>query len=167
MVYPKAVIQICQNHFIENIRKTLNVRTDPTYVPFMKKVETLFSFKRSEDDFNRFAKNIFNEYKNDNLCVLVMVDIHNKKDLLLGYLKYKWCPKTTNIIESFNSHLNARLESIKGFKSFYTADLWLNAYFIRRRTKKFTDCKGKFKHLNGKKSLEKTLKPGVDIPTYF
>jgi len=48
-VYPKAVIQICQNHYLENVRKTLNVRTDPTYTPFMRRVEVLFKFKRSNN----------------------------------------------------------------------------------------------------------------------
>lgn len=166
-VYPKAVIQICQNHYLENVRKTLGVRTDPTHTPFMRELEKLFRFKRSMDDFNRCAKNILNEYQDQSICVSIMVDIHRKKNLLLGYLRCKHCPRTTNIIESFNSHLNARLESIKGFKSFKSADLWLNGYFIRRRLKKFTDCKGKFRHLNGKKSIDQTKKYDVDIPTFF
>lgn len=33
-----------------------------------------------------------------------------------------------------------------------------SAYLIRRRTKKFTDCKGKFKYLNKHCSLEFTIK---------
>ena len=166
-IYPNAIIQICQNHYLENVRKTLNVRTDPTYTPFMRRVEVLFKFKRSKDDFNRYAKTILNDYQDFSICVAVMIDIHKKKGLLLGYLNCKHCPRTTNIIESFNSHLNARLESIKGFKSFRSADLWLNGYFLRRRIKRFTDCRGKFKHLNGKKSLEQTQKCDVVIPPLF
>ena len=166
-IYPNAIIQICQNHYLENVRKTLNVRTDATFVPFMSKLEALFKFKRSEDDFNRLARNILNEFKDQSICVSVMLDIHKKKELLLGYLKCKHCPRTTNLIESFNSHLNARLESIKGFKSFKSADLWLNGYFARRRIKRFTDCRGKFKHLNGKKSIEQTQKCDVVIPPLF
>lgn len=166
-VYPAAVVQICQNHYLENVRKTLNVRTDPTYAPFVRELETLFHPKRSEDDFNRVAKNILVKYKDQSLPVAVLVDIYRRKALLLGYLKCKNCPKTTNIIEAFNSHLNARLESLKGFKTHRTADDWLNGYFLRRRTKKYTDCKGKFKYLNGKKSLEETLKVGLDLPSFF
>jgi hypothetical protein len=166
-IYPNAVIQTCQNHYLENIRKTLSVRSNPTYIPFVAKLKTLFSYKRSPDDFNRVAKNILNQFKHDSLALAVLIDIDRRKDLLLAYLKVKRCPTSTNIIESYNSHLNARLESLKGFKSFKNADNWLNAYFIRRRTKKFTDCTGKFKHLNGKKSLEQTLKNYVDLPDFF
>ncbi len=157
-VYPKAVIQICQNHFKENIRRMLGVRTDPSYQAFMHEIEILFSCKRSLDDFNRVGKNIFNKYKEDSLCVKVMLDIDFRKDVLLGYLKFPNTPRTTNLIESYNSHMEARLKSIKGFKSFETADLWVNGYIIKRRNQKFTDCKGKFKHLNGTTSLEKSRK---------
>ncbi|MBD3279439.1 MAG: hypothetical protein GF390_01875 [Candidatus Pacebacteria bacterium] len=76
-------------------------------------------------------------------------------------------PTTTNLIECFNSHLQGRLKTIKGFESFKHADLWLNAYFLRRRTKKFTDCRGKFRNLNGKTSLFKAKKPGIDLPVFF
>jgi transposase-like protein len=165
-VYPKAVVQICQNHFKENIRKLLCVRTDPTYVSFMHDIEILFLGKRSLDDFNRVGKNLFNKYKGDSNCLKILLDIDFRKDLLLGYLKFPSTPKTTNLIESFNSHMQSRLKSIKGFKSFKTADLWINAYFIKRRTQKFTGCKGKFKYLNGKTSLEKSVKRNVDIPSF-
>lgn len=133
----------------------------------MHDIEILFYGKRSEDDFNRVAKNILNKYKNDPICLKVLLDIDYRKNILLGYLLLKNMPKTTNLIESFNSHLQSRLKSIKGFKSFKTADLWLNAYFIKRRTQKFTDCTGKFKHLNGKTSLQKTVKKNVEIPAFF
>lgn len=166
-VYPSAVVQLCQNHFKENIRKLLGVRTDPIHRPFMHDVEVLFTGKRSLDDFNRVGKNLFNKYKNDELYVKTLLDIDFRKDSLLGYLMCQNTPKTTNLIESFNSHMQARLKSIKGFKSFKTADLWLNGYFIKRRTQKFTDCKGKFKCLNGKTSLEKTAKDDVDLPGFF
>jgi len=166
-VYPKAVVQICQNHFKENIRKQLSVRIDPTYRPFMKDIEILFYGKRSLDDFNRIGKNLFNKYKNDSTCIRILLDIDSRKDLLLDYLNFPNTPKTTNLIESFNSHMQSRLKSIKGSKSFRNADLWVNAYFLKRRTQKFTDCKGKFRYLNGKTSLEKTVKENVDIPAFL
>lgn len=166
-IYPKTIIQICQNHFKENIRRTLGVRTDPTYAPFMHDLEILFLGKRSLDDFNRVGKNLFNKYKNDTNCVKILLDIDLRKDLLLGYLKFPNTPKTTNLIESFNSHMQSRLKSIKGFKSFKTANLWINAYFIKRRTQKFTDCKGKFRHLNGRCSLEESVKEDIGIPTFL
>lgn len=166
-VYPNTVIQICQCHYLENIRRILGVRSDFTYVSFVRRLEGLFHPKRNEDDFNRTAKDILNEYKDDGRCVSVMIDIHRRKGFLLGYLRCKQCPKTTNIIECFNSHINGRLLSQRGFKTFRNADSFVNGWFLRRRTKKFTSCKGKFRHLNGKKPLEISGKPDVVIPTLF
>ena len=156
-IYPRAVWQLCLNHFKENIRKTLQVRTDPSYQPFMCDLLILFKHKRSEDDFNRVAHNIVGKYKNDSLCIAVLADIKRRKKDLMGHLRYKGTPKTNNLIESFNSHMNGRLKTIKGFESFKHADLWLNGYFIRRRLRVFTDCRGKFKRLNGKCSISFTL----------
>jgi hypothetical protein len=96
-----------------------------------------------------------------------MLDIERRKDLLLGYHKRRKIPVTTNLIEGLNSHLDARVTGLKGFESFQHAKLWLNAYFLRRRTKKFTDCRGKFRRLNGKTSLEITKKSEVEIPNFF
>lgn len=74
---------------------------------------------------------------------------------------------TMNLIEYLNSHLHGRLKTIKGFESLSHADTWLNAYFLRRRIKKLTDCKGKFRYMNGKTGVSMTQKHGIDIPTYF
>jgi transposase-like protein len=166
-IYPNSAFQLCQRHYKQNIKLLLNLSENPHYQPFFDKIIQLFAMKRSEDDFNRFAKNIFNKFKEDRLCVEIMVDIYKKRSLLLGWRGLRKVPLTTNLIESFNSHLQARLKSIKGFENFHHADLWLNAYFLRRRTKKFTDCRGKFRNLNGKTSLQKSKKPWIDIPSLF
>lgn len=92
-----------------------------------------------------------------------MLDIAKRSGELTAYTEIPNVPRTTNLIESLNSHLQGRLKTIKGFKSFKTAKLWLNAYFIRRRLKPFTDCTKQFKNLNGKSSLEITLKDSCKI----
>lgn len=166
-VYPRASWQLCTNHFKENIRNSLSVRTIPTYRPFMRLIENLFKYKISEDNFNKLAKDILRVYLDDELCVKVLLDIERRKPNLLAYLKTKNTPTTNNLIECFNSHLQGRLKTIKGFEDFKHADLWLNGYFIRRRLTPFTDCMGKFKHLNGKCSIEETLKGGIDLPRIF
>jgi hypothetical protein len=163
-VYPKVKFQLCTNHFKENIRKSLNVRTNPTYKPFMYKIEDLFSTKRSEDDFNRVAKNILNQYKYDNNIIPVLLDIERRKYNLMGYGRI---PRTTNLIESFNSHFQAKFKTLKGFESFQHADLWINGYIIKRRTRVFTGCTGKFKHLNGKNSLSISSGYDVDFSMFF
>jgi transposase-like protein len=166
-VYPNAVIQLCQNHYKENIRRSLNLTINPHYEVCMRAIENLFLFKRSPDDFNRVAKNILNQYKTDNLVISIMIDIYKNKLLLNGWREGHNIPTTTNLIESYNSHLQGRLKTIKGFETFHHADCWLNGYFLRRRLKKLTGCEGKFRSLNGYNSLQKSKKPDVDIPPFF
>lgn len=162
-VYPEVIWQLCQNHYKHNLRITLNLANDSVYRPFMKSVETLFSGKISIEDFKRRASKIYDKYKGDDLTMKVMIDIAKRSPDLLAYLKLKHIPRTTNLIESLNSHLEGRLKTIKGFKRFTSANLWLNAYFIKRRLKPFTDCTRQFKKLNGKCSLQQTLKQGCKI----
>jgi len=166
-VYPKANWQLCTNHFKENIRRSLEVRTSDKYRDFMYGIETLFSNKISEDNFNKLGKRLLNKYINDELCVKILLDLERRRPNLLAYLNVHKTPTTTNLIECFNSHLNIRLKSVKGFESFNHAELWLNGYFVRRRLKPFTDCTGIFRRLNGKCSLSESIKTGVDLPRIF
>ncbi|MCG2702149.1 transposase [Candidatus Parcubacteria bacterium] len=152
--YPKTIIQICHNHYKENIRKQLFIRSDPIYRPFMYEIERLFSKRRSKEEFFSIARKILIKYNTDPKCQRVLLDIEKRKDVLLAHILEKHIPRTTNLIECFNSHLEGRLRTIKGFQSIHHAKLWFNAYFIRRRLKPFTDCQGKFKKLNGKCSLQ-------------
>jgi transposase-like protein len=162
-VYPNAIWQLCQNHYKHNLRITLSLANDPTYKPFMRQVETLFSGKLSPDDFKGRARKIYDKYKSNTFLEKIMFDIAKRSGDLTAYTKLKNIPRTTNLIESFNSHLQGRLKTIKGFQNFKTAKLWLNAYFIKRRLKPFTDCTKQFKNLNGKSSLEQTLKDNYKI----
>jgi len=156
-VYPTAIWQLCQNHYKHNLRITLNLANDPTYKPFMRQVETLLSGKLSAEDFKGRARKIYDKYKSDTLLEKIMFDIAKRSGDLTAYTKLHHTPRTTNLIESFNSHLQGRLKTIKGFKNFKHAKYWLNVYFFRRRLKKFTDCEKQFKKLNGTSSLELTL----------
>jgi transposase-like protein len=94
----------------------------------------------------------------------IVTTIKARQEDLFNYFRFKDCPRTTNIIESYNSHFQARLKSIRSFQSFMSVRRWLNAYIIRRRTKKFTDCKGKFKKLNKHAALELTIKKQAAWP---
>ena len=49
----------------------------------MREIEYLFAFKRSEDDFNRVAKNILNKYKDDSSAVATLLDIERRKHNLI------------------------------------------------------------------------------------
>lgn len=133
----------------------------------MKAVESIFIKKRSWEDIQKRAIGIMKNFGQDTQCVGVMAGIYQRRYDLFGYLDLQGLPNTTNLIECFNSHLQGRLKTIKGFETFKHADLWLNGYFLRRRTKIFTDCTRKFKHLNGKTSLEKSKNLDLEIPSFF
>ncbi len=162
-VYPKVLTQLCHNHYKENIRTTLGVRTDTTYLPFMQRIEDLFSHKRAEDEFLTLAAKLYNTYKHDSLLSAILLDMQRRLPQLNTYMNNRTIPTTTNLIESYNSHLEARVKPLKGFESFKHADMWLNAYFLRRRLKVFTDCTAKFRMLNGTSSLQQTMKNPEEI----
>jgi transposase-like protein len=166
-VYPKAVVQLCHNHYKENIRRTLQTRTNPMYQPFMREVMAVLGVKRAPLDRQKRLVAMVQTYRQDERCLSVLTDIYKRRDVLFGHEQVKGVPLTTNLIESYNSHLQGRLKTIKGFESFAHAKVWLNGYFIKRRIQKFTDCRGKFKDLNGKTSLEKTKKSDMDAPSFF
>ena len=88
----------------------------------------------------------------------IVTGIKHRQTELFNYLQVKNCPNNTNLIELYNSHLNGRLKTIKGFQNLTSTRRWLNAWIVRRRTKKLTDCEQKFKRLNKHCSLEFTIK---------
>ncbi len=85
------------------------------------------------------------------------LDYYKKRNEILAFLLHPELdiPKTTNLIEGFNSTgLELRLSSIRGFEKEQFADNYINALILKYRFHKFTDCKGKFKDLNGKSPLQ-------------
>lgn len=165
-VYPDIPLQLCQNHYLENIRRIIHLRTDLTHNHF----------------FNSLKKHVFDDYENDQklndalhhvltercenipLRQMIVMEISRRRQELFAYKDIANCPNNTNLIELYNSHFNARLKVFKGFKTKPHALLILNGLIIRRRTKAFTDCSIKFKHLNGKCSLQMALKKPTEWP---
>jgi len=166
-IYPNVVVQLCHLHFLRNMRSLLNLEENQIHRIFIKLLNKLLIEKRSKQDFDKKASNLVTQFASDEVCSSILLELAKKQPLLQGYLQRKGTPTTTNLIESFNSHLEARVKPLKGFENFKHANTWLNGYFLRRRTKKFTDCKGKFRYLNGKTSLEITKKRGIDLPRFF
>ncbi|MBU2102468.1 MAG: transposase [Candidatus Omnitrophica bacterium] len=158
-IFPNVLIQLCHNHFMENIRRELHTRTDPTYQRFVWELkEQLFKRKIMIETFRKRSYKLFKKYAKDERIVKQLLKINEYTQELTAANYLRKAPRTTNIIESYNSHLQGRLKTIKGFQSFQSADQWLNGYILRRRIKKFTDCCNKFRYLNGKNSLSKTCK---------
>lgn len=165
--FPSVRVQTCFNHFKENIRKQLHIRSDSTYKPFMRRIEEVLKGKLTDGALNKKLFALYRDYRNNQVCISVLTNIERYKPELLGYRGIADAPLTTNLIESFNSHLESRLFSLKYFNSLYHAQLWLNGYILKRRETKFTSCSGKFRFLNGKTSVEMTKKQGLDVPIYF
>ena len=166
-IYPDVVIQTCTKHFLESIRDTLNTKTCNKYLPFVIDVESIFTLRLASWELVWKIQDIYNKYNNDPKTMFWMSEIIRRKEELTNYHMFIDAPNTTNLIEVYNSHLEGRLKTIKGFESFHSARRWLNAYIIKRRLSEFTECGKKFKHLNGHKSLEKTLKNNQKLPDFF
>ena len=164
-MFPNVIIQICHNHYLENIRKALQVRTEVTYQQFVFDLKReLFTGKRTREDFQGRAFGLYKKYTDNTVAVTYLLKIQKDFAVLTGAALVPGAPTTTNIIESYNSHLQARLKSIKGFQSFTSAKKWINAYIVQRRFRPFTDCTKKFRMLNGKTSISKTLRKGAVLP---
>jgi transposase-like protein len=158
--FPRSKVQLCQNHYLENLRRELNIRTDETYLHFFLSLKKhVFTEAKNDQQISQGLLHVKEAHAQGSAYLQsILAEIHERQSELFAYLTIPGCPNNTNLIELYNSHLNARVKSIKGFKSFQAAAIWLNAYLIRRRTKPLTDCEGKFKHLNGHASLELTIK---------
>lgn len=162
-VYPGVIVQLCHVHFLENIRRTLKVRSEETYRSFLADLE--------EKIFDLPYLGHANLERHIRWRAPRHYDFQYS-DLLTGYVKaeqlfHNGCPRTTNLIESYNKQLNGRLKTIQGFQSFKTAERWLSAWILARRLTPFTDCRGRFKRLNGNCSLENTRMKKYRLPKLF
>ena len=167
-IFPNVLIQTCQNHFLENIRKDLFVRTEEKYREFVFDLKReLFSRKINKKDFQKRALKLVKKYTGNEIALRYLLKIERHFEELTAASLIPRTPKDTNLIELYNSHLQARLKSIKGFKSFSSAEKWLNAYILRRRFRPFRDCSQKFRNLNGKNSISQTLKKEAILPLLF
>lgn len=167
--YPRAKLQLCHVHYLENIRQMIQFRTDPTYRHFFNSlVKYVFKEPTNEEERNKGFRHVWDTHvKDDILLQTIVIDVAQRRTELFQYQSIPRCPATNNIIESSNSHVQGRLDTIKGFQSFRSAERWLNAWMIRRRTKPFTDCEAPFTHLNGKTSLSVTIKKGGATPSFL
>lgn len=169
--FPQVKIQTCYNHFKENIRRNLHVRSDKTnqYKDFMRRIESVLSSsqKISDNTLNHWLWTLYRDYNNDPICLNILTNIEKYKGELLAYRSIHQAPVTTNLIEGMNSHIETRLQALRSFQTIEHARLWFNGFILRRRMTPYTDCRGKFRYLRGKTGVEMTKKQGVDIPIYF
>ena len=124
--------------------------TSPDYQTAQDRIESLDKYFWPSRQKMKFPK------EQIRLVRKLLRDFHDNQEYLLNYLKYPHLniPSTTNLLEGFNSQLELRLSSIRGFETIETAKNYINAWIIKRRLTKFTDCRNSFKKLNGKSPLE-------------
>jgi transposase-like protein len=165
-IFPYARLQLCHVHFLQKIRTDLRIRTEERYRHFFNSLRLhVFIEGTDEEKIDKGLEHVLkNHAAHSPKLQDIIWEVKRRQDVLFNYLKVPGCPNNTNLIELYNSHLNGRLKTIKGFQSFKSAIQWLNAYLIRRRTKQLTDCEGKFKHLNKHCSLEFTIKKQAEWP---
>ncbi len=172
-VYPRCIIQLCHVHFLENIRRTLKVRSEEQYRNFVADIEELlFTEYLNAKTFKRRCFELLQQHRDDGVKIATLQYIAEHRKFLTGYVKaetwhHNGCPRTTNLIESYNKQLQGRLKTIQGFESFATAERWLSAWILARRLTSFTDCRGRFKRLNGDCSLENTRMTKFRLPEFF
>ena len=173
-VYPGVIVQLCHVHFLENIRRTLKIRSEETYRNFLADLEEkIFNLPYlGQANLERHIRWRAPRHYDDPLKIATLNYIFDYSDLLTGYVKaetlyHSGCPRTTNLIESYNKQLNGRLKTIQGFQSFRTAERWLSAWILARRLTPFTDCRGRFRRLNGNCSLENTRMTKFRLPKFF
>lgn len=154
-VYPRVEIQICLNHYVEGIRRRLGVRSTNKHDRFMIDIHGLFFDTLTRPKFKYRAFRMYRRYSEVEAYRQILLDINYKINLLTTHYVYK-CPKTTNLIEALNSHLEARVKSMRGFESFLTAELWLNAYVMNRRLTRFSECTKIYSYLNGFSPIQMT-----------
>lgn len=167
-VYPNVIIQTCLRHYLENIRGDLGIASSNKYYKFYQFVyEAFFVKKCSKQHLAHEISKRYNEFKSEEKQYNWMISIMQNLELLTNYHLVKGAPNTTNLIECYNGHLKDRVKSLRGFKSFYSAYYWLNAYILKRRFRKLQACSGQFSSLNGHASIYLTAKNSEDLPNLF
>jgi hypothetical protein len=157
------------HHDIEKARKITNEIADLEHeFGYMISVQKFFQeifwsvkteqeLSDAEDRMNEFIGRMnLDRYPHAEKIQKRYLNYYEKRELLTSFTKHPKLniPRTTNLIEGFHSNLQLRLSTIRGFEKEGHTLNYLNALILKRRFKKFTDCKKKFKNLNGKSPLQ-------------
>jgi uncharacterized protein YaaR (DUF327 family) len=119
--------------------------------------KTLEELGEAEDRMNELLAQMNLDQQHGGRIIKRYRDYYKKHIKITAFLRYPDLniPKTTNLIEGFNSTgIELRLSSIRGFEKEETARNYVNAMILKYRFHKFKCCKKPFTHLNGKSPLE-------------
>lgn len=132
-------------------------RVEDLFAELFWKVETREGINQWEDRFNETVEAIPKNYPHLKRVKERYNDYYEKRDFILASVLNPEVklPKTTNLIEGFNSTtLEIRFTSIRGFEKEKYARAYVNALILNYRFHRFTDCKKQFKPLNGKSPIQ-------------
>jgi hypothetical protein len=132
-------------------------RVEDLFAELFWSAKTVEEINQWEDLFNEIVEAVPKNYPYRNRIKDRYNDYYEKRDFILASVIHSEVklPKTTNLIEGFNSTtLEIRFTSIRGFEKEKYARAYINALILNYRFHKFTDCKKQFKPLNGKSPLQ-------------
>ncbi|PIW08132.1 hypothetical protein COW38_01385, partial [Candidatus Collierbacteria bacterium CG17_big_fil_post_rev_8_21_14_2_50_45_7] len=142
--FGKIHIQACYVHILRQIRSELRISKEPVYREFYKLLNYALSInvRHTVEYRQRLLGNLWRKAlekgETEEMRILSWLDGHFGEELF-NYQYLPATPLSTNLIETFNGHLEAHISSLKGFETYEHAKLWFNAYVLKRRFTKFTD----------------------------
>ena len=85
--YPKAKIQLCHNHYIENIRQLLKIRTQPDHRKFFHLLcKEIMDKEQTTKERNQALHTLFTKRAKKNTTRQnILVDIHQRQHYLFAY----------------------------------------------------------------------------------
>lgn len=155
------IFQLCTRHFLEGLEglavlKEMEQNISETEIlikniQMIIQAETLDIAKQNL----KLLKDKKHFYKT-NIQKIIIKQFKEKFNFLMSHLFYpeRNIPHTNNDIENLFRQLELNIGSVGRFGKFWNAHHYLNAWALKRRFTKFTDCKGQRKHRNGKAPLE-------------
>ena len=132
-------------------------RVESLFAELFWRVETTEEINQWEDTFNETVEAVPKNYPHLKQIKERYRDYYEKRGFILASVLNPEVklPKTTNLIEGFNSTtLEIRFTSIRGFEKEQYARAYVNALILNYRFHRFTDCKKQFSNLNGKSPLQ-------------
>lgn len=168
----KVLHQKCLKHAMDTIdriiqlkqkRKKLQMTSVNDKEEYLKNLE---EYQEAQKIYDLCKKALYGKQKEVSIDLLNQLINYKEKypglsrfinrhlDKLLTHQKDENVKKTNNIAENINRRLMIRLKTIESFKSFNSAENYLNLYKNYLRFKPYTDCRGNNKIKNGKSPLE-------------
>ena len=159
-VFPDVPWQLCVRHFEKELRHFLRYRFTEKR-GYWREIDRLLQavhrilYASSFKEAKRYllAISIDPGFKQAGLSG-VIDNIEKKFPNLVTHHLHPDMPRTSNIAEGVISRLDSKINQADGYSSYDTCWATLKMLIIWYRFKRFTDCRNKNRHKNGKSPLE-------------